>query len=246
MICLLGAWDAPISHIEKHSLIPPDAHNECAVKASLMIMIRKNKFFGLPTEDPLKHLNLFEQLCNISKLFGVTEDGDILRLFPHSLGDKATLWYRNLRHRSTSWDACKKAFLTKFPSSTRNNDSEEMQRKYISAVNEKPAEKKQISFASWMEQYQVNDQYEGTSYDGVSTQMEETSYVQNYSYGSATVEIKRPINNLCTRVQSIETCQKNPLPLQQQQMHATFHAISVGNDQELSPRAENATFTRGQ
>ena len=71
-------------------------------------------------EDPLDHLDEFDRLCNLTKINGVSEDGFKLRLFPFSLGDKAHIWEKNLPHDSiTTWDDCKKAFLSKFFSNTR-------------------------------------------------------------------------------------------------------------------------------
>jgi len=65
-------------------------------------------------EDPLDHLDEFDRLCNLTKINGVSEDGFKLRLFPLSLGDKAHIWEKNLPHDSiTTWDDCKKAFLSK-------------------------------------------------------------------------------------------------------------------------------------
>ncbi|CAB81106.1 AT4g07360 [Arabidopsis thaliana] len=71
-------------------------------------------------EDPLDHLDEFDRLCNLTKINGVSEDGFKLRLFPFSLGDKAHIWEKNLLHDSiTTWDDCKKAFLSKFFSNAR-------------------------------------------------------------------------------------------------------------------------------
>jgi len=71
-------------------------------------------------EDPLDHLDEFDRLCNLTKINGVSEDGFKLRLFPFSLGDKAHIWEKNLPHDSiTTWDDCKKAFLSKFFSNAR-------------------------------------------------------------------------------------------------------------------------------
>ncbi|KAG7529622.1 hypothetical protein ISN44_Un131g000100 [Arabidopsis suecica] len=81
---------------------------------------QRNKFHGLPMEDPLDHLDEFERLCGLTKINGVSEDGFKLRLFPFSLGDKAHLWEKTLHQGSiTTWDDCKKAFLAKFFSNSR-------------------------------------------------------------------------------------------------------------------------------
>ena len=54
------------------------------------------------------------------KINGISEDAFKLRLFPFSLGDKARHWEKTLPQGTiTSWAECKKAFLSKFFSSTR-------------------------------------------------------------------------------------------------------------------------------
>ena len=71
-------------------------------------------------EDPLDHLDNFDKLCGTTKINGVSEDAFKLRLFPFSLGDKAHTWEKSLARDSiTTWDECKKAFLTKFFSTSR-------------------------------------------------------------------------------------------------------------------------------
>ncbi|XP_023634278.1 uncharacterized protein LOC111829417 [Capsella rubella] len=71
-------------------------------------------------EDPLDHLDEFDRMCGLTKINGVSEDGFKLRLFPFSLGDKAHQWEKSLPAGSiTTWEECKKAFLSKFFSNAR-------------------------------------------------------------------------------------------------------------------------------
>ncbi|CAA7024186.1 unnamed protein product [Microthlaspi erraticum] len=86
-----------------------------------MINLVQNKMFnGLPSEDPIDHLDEFDRLCDLTKINGVSEDAIKLRLFPMSLADKAHQWEKSLPHGTiTSWDECKKAFLAKFFSTGR-------------------------------------------------------------------------------------------------------------------------------
>ncbi|CAA7040705.1 unnamed protein product [Microthlaspi erraticum] len=71
-------------------------------------------FHGLPSEDPIDHLDEFDRLCDLTKINGVSEDAIKLRLFPMSLADKAHQWEKSLPHGTiTTWDECKKAFLAK-------------------------------------------------------------------------------------------------------------------------------------
>ncbi|CAA7018749.1 unnamed protein product [Microthlaspi erraticum] len=77
-------------------------------------------FHGLPSEDPIDHLDEFDRLCDLTKINGVSEDAIKLRLFPMSLADKAHQWEKSLPHGTiTTWDECKKAFLAKFFSTGR-------------------------------------------------------------------------------------------------------------------------------
>ncbi|KAG7529629.1 hypothetical protein ISN44_Un131g000170 [Arabidopsis suecica] len=99
---------------------PTIQNNNFEIKSGLISMIQGNKFHGLPMEDPLDHLDEFDRLYNLTKISGVSEDGFKLRLFPFSFGDIAHIWEKNLPHDSiTTWDDCKKAFLSKFFSNAR-------------------------------------------------------------------------------------------------------------------------------
>ncbi|XP_023644457.1 uncharacterized protein LOC111832382 [Capsella rubella] len=70
-------------------------------------------------EDPLDHLDEFDRMCGLTKINRVSEDGFKLRLFPFSIG-KAHQWEKSLPAGSiTTWEECKKAFLSKFFSNAR-------------------------------------------------------------------------------------------------------------------------------
>ncbi|KAG7578943.1 Ribonuclease H-like superfamily [Arabidopsis thaliana x Arabidopsis arenosa] len=117
----IGDGDAPRNHQQRQGIVPPPVqNNNFEIKSGLISMIQGNKFHGLPLEDPLDHLDNFDRLCSLTKINGVSEDSFKLRLFPFSLGDKAHQWEKTLPVGSiTSWDDCKKAFLTKFFSNSR-------------------------------------------------------------------------------------------------------------------------------
>ncbi|KAG7594090.1 Retrotransposon gag domain [Arabidopsis thaliana x Arabidopsis arenosa] len=117
----IGDGDAPRNHQQRQGIVPPPVqNNNFEIKSGLISMIQGNKFHGLPLEDPLDHLDNFDRLCRLTKINGVSEDSFKLRLFPFSLGDKAQHWEKTLPAGSiTSWDDCKKAFLTKFFSNSR-------------------------------------------------------------------------------------------------------------------------------
>ena len=61
------------------------------------------------------HLTNFIEVCDTVKYNGVTEEALRLRLFPHSLGDKAKHWLTSQPLDSiTSWNDLVQKFLTKF------------------------------------------------------------------------------------------------------------------------------------
>ncbi|KAG7528251.1 Reverse transcriptase domain [Arabidopsis suecica] len=117
----IGDGDAPRNHQQRQGIIPPPVqNNNFEIKSGLISMIQGNKFHGLPLEDPLDHLDNFDRLCSLTRINGVSEDSFKLRLFPFSLGNIAHHWEKTLPAGSiTSWDDCKKAFLTKFFSNSR-------------------------------------------------------------------------------------------------------------------------------
>ena len=61
-------------------------------------------FFGLPSEDPYKHINQFLKVCSTVKLNNLTEETLRLILFPFSLKDRAEYWLNSRKANSiTSW-----------------------------------------------------------------------------------------------------------------------------------------------
>ncbi|KAG7535100.1 Aspartic peptidase domain superfamily [Arabidopsis thaliana x Arabidopsis arenosa] len=118
---LIGAYDTPQAHGNRSGIRAPTVeNNNFEIKMSIINMVQGNKFHGLPVEDPLDHLDNFNDICDLSKINGVSEDAFKLRLFPFSLGDKAKQWEKSLPARSvTTWAECKKKFLEKFFSTSR-------------------------------------------------------------------------------------------------------------------------------
>ncbi|XP_013639350.1 PREDICTED: uncharacterized protein LOC106344533 [Brassica oleracea var. oleracea] len=94
-------------------------HNTHSAKLELLAPMMSPISMGIEL-DPLDHLDNFDKLCGTTKINGVSEDAFKLRLFLFSLGDKAHTWEKSLsRDLITAWDECKKAFLTKFFSTSR-------------------------------------------------------------------------------------------------------------------------------
>ncbi|XP_010496827.1 PREDICTED: uncharacterized protein LOC104773854 [Camelina sativa] len=118
---VIGAFDQPNIHGNRQGIRAPAVEkNNYEIKSSLINMVQSSKFHCLPMEDPIDHLDQFDMMCGTVKINGISEDAFKLRLFPFSLGDRARTWEKNLPVGSfTSWDKCKRAFLSKFFSTTR-------------------------------------------------------------------------------------------------------------------------------
>jgi len=66
-------------------------------------------------EDPTLHLLIILEVCDTSKLNGVSTDAIRLRLFPFSLKDKAQAWLHSLPpDLIRTWGELTRAFLVKF------------------------------------------------------------------------------------------------------------------------------------
>ncbi|CAA6661548.1 unnamed protein product [Spirodela intermedia] len=71
-------------------------------------------FHGLPLEEPHQHLEKFHMICDLVNLPQVTPEIIKMKLFPHTLRDKASHWLSTLDRELTSWKDIEQAFLQKF------------------------------------------------------------------------------------------------------------------------------------
>nr|XP_027083810.1 uncharacterized protein LOC113706121 [Coffea arabica] len=94
-------------------------------------------FHGLPGEEPYKHLQEFDVVCNSMKLPGITEEQIKMRAFPFSLKDSAKDWLYYLSPGSiTTWDQLKKKILDKYFPASRAASL----RKEICGIKQHPGE----------------------------------------------------------------------------------------------------------
>ncbi|XP_042038255.1 uncharacterized protein LOC121784138 [Salvia splendens] len=101
--------------------------NTFELRRGLLQMAENNAFRGRPTEDPNKHLTKFIQICNTTKINGVTDEQIRLRVFPFSLEDDAKDWLDSMEPNSIrTWDAMVEKFLEKYypPSEALKRQSE--------------------------------------------------------------------------------------------------------------------------
>lgn len=113
----IGSFDEPNTRGIELGIRPPPIPNNNfhEIKSSMINLVQNSTFNGLPSENPLDHLDRFGRLCRTLKMNGVTEDTIRMILFPFSLGNKASQWERNIPSELvTNWDQWKKEFLSKF------------------------------------------------------------------------------------------------------------------------------------
>ncbi|XP_061343742.1 uncharacterized protein LOC133289759 [Gastrolobium bilobum] len=73
------------------------------------------QFHGLLMEDPHKHLRNFIEVANTFRNSNISDDVLRLKLFPHSLADKAKEWLNSLPSNSiTNWHTLAEKFIMKF------------------------------------------------------------------------------------------------------------------------------------
>ena len=85
------------------------------INATLLNLVSKDQFSGLPSEDAATHLNNFVDLCDMQKKKDVGNDIVKLKLFPFLLRDHAKTWFSYLPKNSIdSRNKCKDAFISKY------------------------------------------------------------------------------------------------------------------------------------
>ncbi|CAA7401500.1 unnamed protein product [Spirodela intermedia] len=93
-------------------------------------------FHGLPLEEPHQHLEKFHMVCDLVNLSQVTPEIIKMKLFPHTLRDKASHWLSTLDRELTRWKDIEQAFLRKFyPLGKTQN-----MRKHIWSFYQRPGE----------------------------------------------------------------------------------------------------------
>ena len=70
------------------------------INATLLNLVMKEQFSGLPSEDAASHRNTFVELCDMQKKKYVDNDIVKLKLFPFSLRDRAKTWLSSLPKNS--------------------------------------------------------------------------------------------------------------------------------------------------
>ena len=83
--------------ITRSAIVPqPCLRQDFEIKPALIDLVQRKVFIGLPTEIPIKHIEIFEKVRNFTHANGVPPDYIKCMLFPFSLDGKAAQWLNAL------------------------------------------------------------------------------------------------------------------------------------------------------
>ncbi|KAL2512156.1 Uncharacterized protein Adt_17756 [Abeliophyllum distichum] len=82
----------PIVENQSRIIYPPYGHDNFQLRPDVMNLFSNNlSFYGSTDENPHYHISRFDEYCGNFK-YGVNEEALRMRLFPHTLKDKAREW----------------------------------------------------------------------------------------------------------------------------------------------------------
>ncbi|KAL1198241.1 hypothetical protein V5N11_026910 [Cardamine amara subsp. amara] len=113
----IGEVDTPHTYYQNRAAIcPPEpARHDFEIKPQMISLVKQHLFHGLPAENPMEHIETFEEICSTSKPNGVPPGYLKCKLFRHSLADKADRWLKSLPPRTlTTWPEVRACFLDHF------------------------------------------------------------------------------------------------------------------------------------
>ncbi|KAG7585640.1 hypothetical protein ISN45_Aa02g009840 [Arabidopsis thaliana x Arabidopsis arenosa] len=120
----LGDYNRSDLFYENRRAIRPPAFersDDLGLQPAFYTLVSQYPFHGLPHEQPMDHIERFEDLVSIIKARVVSEDYLLCRLFSYSLVGEAASWLKELIPGSlTTWQQTKMAFLRNF---TKNYSS---------------------------------------------------------------------------------------------------------------------------
>ncbi|XP_052198255.1 uncharacterized protein LOC127805537 [Diospyros lotus] len=116
---LMGDFMMPPVVENRSSIVyPPYGHDNIQLRPDVINLFSNNiPFYGRIDENPHYHLSRFLEYCGNFKYQGINEEAMRMRLFPHTLKDKAREWLDSLSPGSiTTWaDLVHKFTLKYFP-----------------------------------------------------------------------------------------------------------------------------------
>ena len=113
----LGDFNRPdLFYANRSAIVPPPfQRNDYELKHGYFALVGQHPFHGLSHEQPMDHIERFEDLVLSIKASGVLEDYLLCKHFPYSLAGEAGSWLKQLKAGSLkTWRSIKIAFLNNF------------------------------------------------------------------------------------------------------------------------------------
>ena len=89
--------------------------NNFELKLALITMVQQHQFTGHPSKDPNEHMGRFMRMADKVKLNSVRPQLTRLQLFPFSLRDVATTWFKSLPVGSMeNWEDLVEVYMGRF------------------------------------------------------------------------------------------------------------------------------------
>ncbi|KAG7583496.1 Retrotransposon gag domain [Arabidopsis suecica] len=157
----LGDYNRPYLFNANRSAIvpPPFQRHDFELKPAYFTLVGQHPFHGFSNEQPMDHIERFEDLVSSIKANGVSDDYLLCKLFPYSLAGEAASWLKQLKPGSlTNWKSIKIAFLNNFYD---DGKSEELRNK-LSTFTQGPAEAFKAAWVRFKE-YQRDCPHHGFS-----------------------------------------------------------------------------------
>ncbi|XP_022849934.1 uncharacterized protein LOC111372029 [Olea europaea var. sylvestris] len=114
---LVGDFMTPqIIQSQSSIVYPPFGQPNFQLKTNVIHLFQNgHQFYGRSDENPHTHVSRFLEMCQNFKYQGISDDAIKLRLFPHTLWDRALEWLDSKHIASiTTWNNLAKKFCTKF------------------------------------------------------------------------------------------------------------------------------------
>ncbi|CAA7046683.1 unnamed protein product [Microthlaspi erraticum] len=136
---VMGDFDSnPTLLIDRNPIQPPLPEGRSyEISPEIIGLVKQNQFQGKPQENPLEHIDAFEEICGTISAGGAPKEYLKCKLFSFTLTGKALRWVKSLPAQSiTTWKEYKVAFLGHFFTKQRAN----LLREKISSFQQGPVE----------------------------------------------------------------------------------------------------------
>ncbi|CAL9222485.1 unnamed protein product, partial [Arabidopsis halleri] len=92
----LGDYNSPDLFYENRRAIRPPTYerSDLGIQPAFYTLVSQNPFHALPHEQPMDHIERFEDLVSIIKARVVSEDYQLRKLFSYSLAGEAASWLK--------------------------------------------------------------------------------------------------------------------------------------------------------